>query len=209
MSDPPRLLESPDTPEALKDALEGARADVPVPARMAAIGAKLGGGGGGTPLALKGGIAVAIGAGVVAASVAVVQTTNAPPPSTLQPVGPSVQVVLPPPPPASTPSVVPSAAPPPKPSAAPPIDPADEINLLKRAQDALSSSPAQTIALCNDHAKKFPRSAFAQERELLVIDAMNRSGQREAAIERAKRFAAAYPGSAHVRRLETMLGTSL
>ena len=46
---------------------------------------------------------------------------------------------------------------------------------------------------------------LAQEREVIVIDALVRMGKRSEAQSRANRFRVAYPGSGHARRVETIL----
>jgi hypothetical protein len=78
--------------------------------------------------------------------------------------------------------------------------------LLRQGQDALASAPAETLARCDEAARRFPRGALAQEREVLAVDALLRLGRRADAEARAARFRAVYPGSAYLRRLDTLLG---
>jgi hypothetical protein len=80
------------------------------------------------------------------------------------------------------------------------------MDLLHRAQDSLESNPAQTLALCAEHARRFPSGAFTQEREVLAIDALLRLGRRSEAQARAERFIKANPASAHKRRIDELLG---
>jgi outer membrane protein assembly factor BamD (BamD/ComL family) len=80
------------------------------------------------------------------------------------------------------------------------------MDLFRQAQGALGSNPSLALALCARHEKQFPRSAFGQERDVLMIDALIRTGRRSEAEARANRFRAAYPRSAHVRRIDSMLG---
>ena len=49
-----------------------------------------------------------------------------------------------------------------------------QMVVLRRAQDTLGSDPAGALALCGAHAQHFPRSSFAQEREVIAIDALVR-----------------------------------
>lgn len=93
-----------------------------------------------------------------------------------------------------------------------PVDgmPADEpeLSLLNRARGLLSANPEGALALCAEHQRRFPRAVLGQEREVIAIDAQLRLGHAGAARARAERFAAAYPGSAHLRRINTLLDTS-
>jgi outer membrane biosynthesis protein TonB len=81
-----------------------------------------------------------------------------------------------------------------------------EIRLLQRAQDALGSSPARALQITNEHITRFPRGMLAQEREVIAISALRALGRTSEARARATRFLAAYPRSAHRRRLEVLIG---
>jgi hypothetical protein len=52
---------------------------------------------------------------------------------------------------------------------------------------------------------EFAEGALVQEREALSIEALSRSGQREAADRRAAAFLRAYPGSPHVASVKTFI----
>lgn len=82
---------------------------------------------------------------------------------------------------------------------------ADELGLLHLAQSALQTSPAQALHLAGQHRTEFPRSALAQERELIEISALVRLGRRAEAKGRAERFRRAYPRSAYERQLSVIL----
>jgi hypothetical protein len=79
-----------------------------------------------------------------------------------------------------------------------------ELSLLKRARQAAQAEPAKALTLTAEHARLFRTGALEQEREMIAIDALLRLGQRAEAAQRAKRFQAQYPGSAHARRLSTL-----
>jgi outer membrane protein assembly factor BamD (BamD/ComL family) len=79
------------------------------------------------------------------------------------------------------------------------------VKLLERAQDALRARPAEALALCNDHAKRFPNGMLVQEREMVAIEALVKVGRRDEARARADRFKARFPGSTHARRLDVLL----
>jgi hypothetical protein len=80
-----------------------------------------------------------------------------------------------------------------------------EIALLQRAQEALGASPARALALTGEHATRFPRGALAQEREMIAISALAGMGRSGEARARAAQFAARYPRSVHLRRLEAIV----
>jgi len=90
-------------------------------------------------------------------------------------------------------------------TAAPALAPETEVHLLERAQDALGASAAEALALTRQHAGRFPGGALAQERELVAIQALLRLGQAGEARARGARFLAAFPGSAHRRRIEALV----
>jgi hypothetical protein len=84
--------------------------------------------------------------------------------------------------------------------------PEAEVKLLERAQDALRARPAEALAICDDHARRFPRGMLAQEREVIAIEALVKAGRPSDAKTRAERFKKAFPGSSHTRRIDTLTG---
>lgn len=90
-------------------------------------------------------------------------------------------------------------------SAVPSDDPDAEVKLLQRAQALLQNEPTQTLALCAEHARRFPGGLLAEEREVLAIEALMGTGHADEARARADRFAAAYPSSTHLQRIHTVL----
>ncbi len=83
---------------------------------------------------------------------------------------------------------------------------ADAMADLRRAQDALGSSPARALRLIARHRSDYPRSAFSQERDVLEIDALIRLGRRSEAVAKGDQFAKYYPKSGHRRRIDALLG---
>jgi hypothetical protein len=81
---------------------------------------------------------------------------------------------------------------------------ADELNLLARAQNALSSDPAFALELTSEHVRTFPSGALAQEREVIAIDALLRLDQTAEASIRAATFHRRFPTSAHRRRVDVL-----
>ncbi|HKP57187.1 MAG TPA: hypothetical protein VJV78_10715 [Polyangiales bacterium] len=80
-----------------------------------------------------------------------------------------------------------------------------ELQLLMRARRVVRSAPARALALTSEHAAQYPSGAFAEEREVLAIEALRRLGQQREATERAKAFGARFPRSAHRERVEGAL----
>ncbi len=186
-----------------------------------------GGGSGGSsmaPVAKAGAVAIAAGAAVVAV---VLATRSQPPPAvahqtaeTASASAPAASTRISPSPELPTFSVddLPAAPEPtavgPKPagviaSASAALDPAvserAEVALLDRAQASLPTRPADTLATCDEHARRFATGTLAQEREVLAIDALLRIGRRDEAEARAARFRQAFPRSGHLRRIEALL----
>jgi hypothetical protein len=93
----------------------------------------------------------------------------------------------------------------PKPSAAAAALP-DEATLFRQAGDALRAGEAsRTLALVDELERRFPSGTFAQEREVLRIEALTRVGREDEARARARAFLSAHPESAHRPRLERLL----
>jgi RNA polymerase sigma factor (sigma-70 family) len=112
-----------------------------------------------------------------------------------------------------------SAAPPPSLSVAPslPSAPSDaeegdgraatEGALIQRASAALAAGrPAEAIKLAQKHAAKFPRGKMGQERDVILIQALVLSGQREKATELAARFRRASPASPFLPTIDAAIG---
>ncbi len=99
-----------------------------------------------------------------------------------------------------------SPTPAPLPLSAPaPGDVAGEIRLLQSAKAALADRPAETIQLVNDHTRHFPSGILVQEREVIAIEALLRTGKTADAHARAQSFMKTYPKSAHRRRVAALL----
>jgi hypothetical protein len=81
----------------------------------------------------------------------------------------------------------------------------DEPQLIERARKALGSDPRRALALAAEHQKRFPSGALSVEREVIIIEALARSGQTSAARSRALAFEAHYPKSIHLPRVQALL----
>jgi hypothetical protein len=93
---------------------------------------------------------------------------------------------------------------------APPVapDPPAEMALLWRARDALERNPGTTLDLAEQHERAFHDAVFAQEREVLAIEALLKLRRTAPALDRAQRFLQTYPDSAHAERLRSLLDAS-
>jgi hypothetical protein len=98
-----------------------------------------------------------------------------------------------------------------QPAAAAPVlienkqDEMDEARLLNVARNVLSTDPARTLQLTNEHYRKFGTGILGEEREVLVIEALARLGHRDQAKQRADNFLRAYPQSVYRTRLSRQL----
>lgn len=221
---PTRWLDDPDLDETLRGAVSAGRDDLPSADQLASLEAKLGpllGGGGGpggapppaAPVKLAGlakGVA-ALSAVVAAVGVGVVAWPSdpAPAPAPAPPVAPVAEAT-----PEPAPEAVPEGIdPPPLPEPEAPVapryetDPTAELALIERAQRSLAGAPAEALQIAREHSRRFgPRATMAQEREVIAVDALHRLGRDRQARARADAFHRRWPGSAHGRRIDVLLG---
>jgi len=64
---------------------------------------------------------------------------------------------------------------------------------------------ARTLELTDEHLRDYPRGAFSEEREVLAIEALVRTGEKERARARMQRFASGFPNSTHITRIRALL----
>lgn len=84
---------------------------------------------------------------------------------------------------------------------------ADENALITRAQSALARGRAgEALEAVREHERDFPRGRFVEEREVLAIQALARSGRAEQASARAERFYRRYPSSMLTRVVRAAVG---
>jgi hypothetical protein len=76
-----------------------------------------------------------------------------------------------------------------------------EVPLLRAAREALSTDPERSLALAQEHARRFPNGVLAQEREVIAIEALAKLGRSGAAQQRASQFTEQYPASPHRARV--------
>lgn len=80
----------------------------------------------------------------------------------------------------------------------------DEPQLIERARKALATEPRRALALAQEHQRRFPVGALSLEREVIVIEALARSGQTSEARRRALSFESRYPKSIHLPRIRAL-----
>lgn len=77
-----------------------------------------------------------------------------------------------------------------------------ELSLLARARESLTSNPERTLALCRRHAQLYPQGQLAQEREVLLIEALERLKRDKEAAQRRQEFGKLFPDSPHQSRVK-------
>jgi len=81
-----------------------------------------------------------------------------------------------------------------------------EVTTLDRARAALAASDAtRALELLTQYEQAFPKGALRPEAMYLRIQALSKSGQRDAARELAARFLAKHPSSPHAAQLQALL----
>ena len=78
--------------------------------------------------------------------------------------------------------------------------------VLEARRDLREGRPEDALRLLDAARTEFAAGALVQEREALAIEALSRSGRREAARARAAAFLRAYPGSPHAASVKTFAG---
>jgi hypothetical protein len=80
-----------------------------------------------------------------------------------------------------------------------------EIDLLTKARSALAARPREAYRLTEEHKGLYPQGVFAQERDALAVEALQRAGDLKHARELAEVFLKHYPSSPAAHRFrETM-----
>jgi hypothetical protein len=81
-----------------------------------------------------------------------------------------------------------------------------ETALLGRAHQALASDPAHALSLTAQHQREYPSGVLRQESDLIAIEALEALGRHAEARASAASFRTRYPSSAHLRRLDRLIG---
>jgi outer membrane protein assembly factor BamD (BamD/ComL family) len=84
----------------------------------------------------------------------------------------------------------------------------EEIRLLDQARAAVrTGANLQALKLLEKYERRYPRSQFRQEAQVLRVEALARSGQKQAAAALGKKFVAEHPESPHVERVQAVTGS--
>ena len=82
----------------------------------------------------------------------------------------------------------------------------NEIEVIDAAREAVVAGDSRrALASLDGYDRKFPRGTFQQEALLLRIEALVRTGDHAGAAALAQRFMRLYPGSAHAKRLQSLV----
>ena len=81
----------------------------------------------------------------------------------------------------------------------------DEPQLIERARKALATDPRRALLLAQEHQRRFPAGELGVERDVIMLEALARSGQTAEARRRAVAFEAKYPKSIHLPRVHALL----
>jgi hypothetical protein len=100
-----------------------------------------------------------------------------------------------------TPALEPSPSKPAPAGRGPEKSNADELPLLQQARAALRREPAKALTLVRRHEQEFPNSRYAQEREVIRIEALRGLGKDDEADRLGEDFNRRFPGSAHKSKL--------
>jgi hypothetical protein len=79
-----------------------------------------------------------------------------------------------------------------------------EPQLIERARKALAAEPRRALSLAQEHQRRFPAGALSLEREVIMIEALSRSGQTSEARRRALSFESKFPQSIHLPRIRAL-----
>lgn len=209
MSDPERWLFSDDAPEGMRQMLLDAKAAVPSAADKAALGAKIGIAGSGlwlSPLMKTLAIgAVVAGGGLLYGVSREPETLHGPiamsASSSTEQAAVESPDVAPIPSTTETAEAEAEATQPTSPQAvkAPSIGAKkpSEAQLLSQARASLENDPAKALNLIAQHQRLYPRGVLTEEREVLKVRALQKTGREDAAEQEAREFRKQHPDSIH------------
>ena len=86
---------------------------------------------------------------------------------------------------------------------------ATELELVQRAQSALTSDPVRALAIAGEHARAYPSGELVQEREVIAVEALSRLGRSDEALRRARALVQQFPRTPYATRLEVAIGRPL
>jgi hypothetical protein len=80
-----------------------------------------------------------------------------------------------------------------------------EVGILLDARRMLANDPSRAIVLLARHAAEFPAGELTMEREVLMIEALDRAGQRTEALRRSHELLARSPNAFYAARLRQLI----
>lgn len=83
-----------------------------------------------------------------------------------------------------------------------------ETQLIGRAQMLVHTNPQKALMLCEEHARRYPNGMLVQEREVLMVEALKRTGRDREAAEASEQLLQANPDTAHRNKLKVLIGDS-
>ncbi len=86
---------------------------------------------------------------------------------------------------------------------------ASELELLQRAQAALTVDPERALSITSEQARAYPSGEFVQEREVIAVEALSRMGRKDDALRRARALVERFPRTPYGDRLEIAVGRAL
>jgi len=86
------------------------------------------------------------------------------------------------------------------------LDPQGELEILRVAQAALRTRPSASLEQVRLHEARYPSGVFAQEREVIRVDALFALQRDGEARDRAREFLAQFGSSTHAPRMRSLLG---
>jgi hypothetical protein len=86
-----------------------------------------------------------------------------------------------------------------------PEPPPSELSMLETAQRALLHDPQRVLEVLDQHRSAFPRGRFAQERDVLMLEALQQLHDTAALRTGAREFMQRYPRSPHRSRVEKLI----
>ncbi len=81
-----------------------------------------------------------------------------------------------------------------------------ETQLIGRAQVLIHTHPQQALRLCEEHARRYPNGMLAQEREVLMVEALKRTGRDREAAEASEQLLQTNPDTAHRNKIKVLIG---
>jgi hypothetical protein len=80
-----------------------------------------------------------------------------------------------------------------------------EVGVLLEARRQIDVDPGAALETLERHAGAFPTGSLAMERDVLIVEALSRSGRRREAVRRAWDILARAPNAFYAARLKQLI----